>query len=131
MANFETFSRDMVPLKAPPHVTVQKRGTISLNRSAFLLLGSPDAVELLYDREQSMLGLRPIDPGADSAYRVRRSSNSSSGPWVISAMAFTKFYDIDTTTSLRWAAYLEKDTLCADLSRAGVPVTSNRARRPT
>jgi hypothetical protein len=130
MANFEAFSRRMLPLKADPHVTIQKRGTISLNRSAFVALGEPSAVELLYDRDRSIVGLRPVDAKADDAYQVRRSSPSASGPWVISAMAFTRFYDIDTTQSLRWSAYLDNDVLCADISEAGRPVSSNRARKP-
>lgn len=129
MPNFESFSRRMVPLKADPHVTIQKRGTISLNRSAFAALDSPDAVELLYDRERSIVGLRPIDPKAENAYHVRRSAPSPSGPWVVSAMAFTKFYDIDTSLSMRWPAYLDDDVLCADISVAGTLVSSNRARK--
>ncbi|MGI8868349.1 MAG: hypothetical protein ACR2F6_05730 [Mycobacteriales bacterium] len=130
MANFESFNRWMLPLKADPHVPIQKRGTISLNRSAFAAIGSPDAVELLYDRERGIVGLRPIDVKADNAYHVRRTSASASGPWVISAMGFTRFYDIDTSVSLRWAAYLENEVLCADISKEGTPVSSNRARKP-
>lgn len=130
MPNFESFSRTMLPLKADPQLTVQKRGAISLNRSAFAALGFPDSIELLYDREQRVVGLRPVDPKADNAYAVRRASTSTSGPWVISAMAFTKYYDIDTTRTLRWPAYLDNDVLCADLSAPGIAVTSNRARRP-
>jgi hypothetical protein len=129
MPNFETFSRRMVPLKTDPHVTIQKRGTISLNKSAYLAIGSPDSVELLYDRDARIIGLRKVSGDAENAYHVRASSQSPSGPWVISAMAFTKFYDIDTTTSQRWDAYLDDDVLCVDLRREGTPVTSNRAHR--
>lgn len=127
MPNFESFSRRMLPLKNEPHVTIHKRGTIALNRSAFASLDSPDAVELLYDRERNIMGLRPIDPKANNSYYVRRSSPSASGPWLISAMAFTKFYDIDTSVSLRWAPYLDAGVLCVNLSAAGTAVSSNRA----
>jgi hypothetical protein len=130
MGDFESFSREMLSLKADPQVTIQKRGAISLNRPAYLVLGSPDAVELLYDRKDRVVGLRPIDPRADNAYRVRRASPSASGPWVISAMAFTKFYDIDTARSLRWPARLNGDVLCVDLSAVGTRVSSNRAAKP-
>jgi hypothetical protein len=131
MANFESFHRGLLPLKDDPHLTIQKRGTISVNRSAFEALGAPDAVELLYDRERDIVGLRGIDPKADNAYLVRRTTSSASGPWVISAMAFTHFYDIDTAVSKRWTAFLDDDVLCADLSTPGTPVSSNRARRTT
>jgi hypothetical protein len=129
MSNFESFSRRMMPLKAQPLVTIQKRGAISLNRSAFAALGSPDAVELLFDRDASLVGLRPIDARAENAYQVRPASGTASGPWVVSAMAFTKFYEIDTTQTRRWTAYLQDGVLCADLTCPGLAVTSNRAGR--
>lgn len=119
----------MLSLKADPHVTLHKRGTISLNRSAYVALDSPDAVELLYDRERRIIGLRTIDAKAENSYHVRSTARSASGPWIISAMAFTKFYDIDISVSLRWPAYLDVDVLCVDTSVEGIAVSSNRARR--
>ena len=64
-----------------------------------------------------------------NAYHVRASTPSPSGPWIISAIAFTKYYDIDTTRSRRWAAQLRDEILCVDLTTPSVAVTSNRARR--
>jgi hypothetical protein len=128
MPNFETFSRRMMPLKAEPHVTIQRRGTISLNRSSFAALGSPDAVELLYDRGQRIVGLRPVAARAANAYHVRPSSSAPGSPLVISAMAFTKFYDIDTSLTRRFDAYLEDGVLCVDLKTAGLPVGGTRTR---
>lgn len=116
MPDFESFSRRMLPLKSQPHVTIQKRGSMSLNRSAFVALGEPESVELLFDRTASIVGLRATAPNAENAYHVRRSSRSSSGPWLISAMAFIKFYDVDVSATRRWPAYLDDDVLCVDLS---------------
>jgi hypothetical protein len=130
MPNFETFSRRMVPLKAEPHVTIQRRGAISLNRSSFAAIGSPDAVELLYDRDKRIVGLRPVPAQADNAYHVRPSSAAPSGPLVISAMAFTKFYDIDTSITRRFDAYLDDGVLCVDLTQDGTPVGGNRRAKP-
>lgn len=127
MPNFESFSRKMLSLKADPHITLHKRGTISLNRSAYLALDAPNSVELLYDRDRSIVGLRPVDARAENSYQVRSTSRSSGGPWVISAMAFTKFYDIDIRTSLRWPAYLDAGILCADISGEGIAVSGNRS----
>ncbi|MGI8761390.1 MAG: hypothetical protein ACR2LF_08895 [Jatrophihabitantaceae bacterium] len=130
MPDFETFSRGLVPLKSQPQVTIQKRGAISLNKSAYVALDTPDAVELLYDRDKHIVGIRPVDARAGHAYPLRPSTRSASGPYVISAMAFTKFYDIDTSVTLRWFAYVEDGVLCVDLCHEATPVTSNRARRP-
>ena len=127
MPQFESFSKNLGALKLDPQVTLTRRGTLSLNKSAHTALGSPGAVELLYDLPQRIVGLRAIDARADNAYFVRPMAGDR-GPFVISVMAFTKFYDIDTTQSLRWSAHLDEGILCIDLNDAATPVTSNRAR---
>lgn len=127
MPNFESFSRRTAPSTSVPHVTIQKRGTLSLDRSAFEALDAPKAVELLFDRQARIVGLRPVSATDQDASHVRAASRSPRGPWVISAMAFTRFYDIDTSVALRWEAYLEDGVLCVDLTREAVAVTSNRS----
>ncbi|MGI8667346.1 MAG: hypothetical protein ACR2N4_15200 [Jatrophihabitans sp.] len=129
MPDFEVFTKRLVPLKKTPLLTIQKRGTISLNRSAFVALGEPDAVELLYDRDERVVGLRPVEAAMEHAYPVRSATAKGSGPYVISAIAFTKFYEINTDQSLRWQAHLVGDVLCIDLDSTATPVTSNRAQR--
>ena len=126
MANFETFNRGLLTLKSEPHVTIQRRGAMSMNRSAFIAIGSPDAVELLYDREARVIGLRPVRATADHAYQVRRSTRADSGPWVISAMAFMHYYDIDIAKTRRWCAYLDHDVLCVDLNQEPTIVQNPR-----
>jgi hypothetical protein len=127
MPNFESFSRGLLQLKAEPQITILRRGTISLNRSAYAELGSPVAVELLYDSGALMVGLRPIDVHEPNAYVVRHPAGVGRGPFVITAMAFTKFYGIDTSQSLRRDAFVEDGVLCVNLNDPGTPVTSNRA----
>ena len=116
----------LLTLKTEPHVTIQKRGALSMNRSAFVALGSPDAVELLYDRQARLIGLRPVCPTADHAYQVRRSTRAESGPWIISAMAFMHYYDIDIAKTRRWCAQLDHDVLCVDLNQEPTIVESTR-----
>jgi hypothetical protein len=131
MPNFETFNRSLLQLKAEPQITVLRRGIISLNRSAYAAIDSPDAVELLYDTSERIVGLRPIDVRAQSAYVVRQPTGGGRGPFVITAMAFTKFYDIDTSQSLRRNAFVHDGVLCMSLDEAATPVTSNRAQSNT
>lgn len=128
MPNFETFTRRMVPLANDPTVTIQRRGTLSLNKSAQAALGDPDAVELLFDPEEKIIGLRPIDPRAPHAYPVR-AQKQDFGPYLIAGMAFTKYYSIDTEASVRRIAYMDGDVLCIDLKSTGTIVTSNRSGR--
>ena len=128
MPNFQTFSRSLLPLKAEPQITIVRRGTMSLNKSAHVALGSPAAVELLYDPAERIVGLRPADPRGKDAYVIRQPTSGEKGPFVITAMAFTKFYDIDTSESLRRIAYVDDGVLCVCLNDAATSVTSNRAR---
>jgi len=126
MPRFETFHRGDVAWSADPFVTIQRRRMISLNAAAFLALGSPDSVELLFDPEARIVGLRGVPHTRDTAHHVRTSS-SKSGPYLISATAFLRHHDIEVKVSTRWSAYLEDDVLCVDIDSAGTPVTSNRA----
>jgi hypothetical protein len=129
MTEFQRFSRDLVALKRDPWVTIQKRGTISLNRAAYLLLGSPKAVDLLYSSEHQIVGLRPGDPRDRDAVAVRSPTGKDGGPFVVSGLAYIRFYEVLVDTSRRWPAYLENGVLCVDLREPGVPVSSNRAKR--
>ncbi len=38
---FEVFKKGSAPISSVPSVTVQKRGLISMNRSAHVLIGAP------------------------------------------------------------------------------------------
>lgn len=127
MPPFERFSRDMLALKNDPQLTIHRRGTISLNKSAYVALGSPVSVELLYDAAEQIVGLRFIDPREHHAYPVRHSGPR--GPFVISAMAYTRFYDIDTTQTLRFTAHLIEGILCVTLTDPAMPINRAHGRR--
>lgn len=127
MPQFETFRKTQTPFTKEPHVTIQKRGTITLNAAAHALLGSPAAVELLFDRDEQILGLRPVDASADHAVFVRPSSRSPKAPRVISAMAFVRHYDIDTTHARRWVARLDGEVLVIRIDDGQVV---SKQRRP-
>lgn len=122
MPNFETFTKRMVPLVKQPYVTIQRRGTISLNASAHDQLGAPDAVELLYDKEEQIVGFRAVPKEAEHAYGLRAAGKT----YIVSGTAFTKYYKIDTSVSKRWPAHMDGDVLCVDLKAEGTEVTSNR-----
>jgi hypothetical protein len=125
VAQFETFTKTLVQLRAKPRVTVQKRGTITLNTAAFAALGSPAAVELLFDPDAHVLGLRPAPVTAGHVAFVRPSTKSGCGPYVVSAMAFVNHYKIDTSVARRWPATVEDGVLCVDLAQPGVDVSKH------
>lgn len=130
VTHFETFRKALVPLGRQPNVTIQRRGTITLNAAAFAALNEPEAVELLFDGDDSVLGLRAVPADVEHAAFVRPSNPNGhgNGPYVISAMAFLRHYQIDTSEARRWHARLQRDILCIDLTGSCEHVSKTRSQ---
>ena len=91
------------------------------------MLGQPEAVELLYDRDEQMIGLRAATMGANGAYAVRPQQSSN---WLVAGTAFSAFLGIDTSVAKRYEVEMVGGVLAVDLKREGVEVTSPRAKQP-
>jgi hypothetical protein len=128
MGKFETFTKRMVPLAAQPYVTIQKRGVMSFNAAAHALLGQPEAIELLFDRDEQLVGVRKVAPTVEHAYPIRRAAANDT-TYMVSGTAFTKYYGIDTSESVRRPAVMREDVLVIDLKEAGTVVTGNRKKQ--
>lgn len=115
MHRFEVFRKDVAASRARPYVTIQRRGAISLNAAAHRALGHPEAVELLFNAVERIVGLRPVDPHRQHSYLLRCPTRSPAGPFLLSAVSFTRYYGIDTTTALRREGYLDGGMLCVAL----------------
>lgn len=123
---FEVFDKRMAPLAKAPSVTMQKRGIFSINHAAHQLIGEPKTVELLFDRENQVIALRPsTEP---HAYSLRPQSSRKAGQVILSASAFTQYYGIDTSTSRRFKPYVQGEMLCIDLRGPSVEVHGNRSK---
>jgi hypothetical protein len=117
MPSFEQFTRRLIPLGKEPMVTMQKRGSLALNASAYLAMGSPKAVHLLYDRVEQIIGIRSADPDDPDSYPPRAlPKRGETGPHVVTAAAFTTHYGIDTTPR-RYTAFFKDGILCIDLKQ--------------
>lgn len=122
---FETFTRQRRTGRQP-FVTIQKKGVISLNGAAFEALDSPDAVELLYDTDARLVGLRKVDSSVPHAYQVRAPVENHA-TYLISGAAFMSYYEIDNSRSVRRPARLDGDLLIVDLNDPGVDSRSENA----
>ncbi len=111
---FEVFTPEAAAESGPAYVSIQKQGIIAFNRAAFALLGEPTAVELLYDRERSLVGLRRAEESASHALRVRTSS--AGGTFVVSAARFVKHYGIPNDVGRRWSADHEGGVVFIDIT---------------
>jgi hypothetical protein len=126
MPDFEVFDKRAVPVTTEPMVTIQRKGPISMNRASFQALGNPQAVELLYDSTERIVGLRKVPISTKHAYPVRSQGKGST--FLVAAHAFTRYYSIPNEVSTRYAAQMFGDVLGIDLKQKGLVVTSNRAR---
>ena len=74
-------------------VTLNKRGILMLNKQAFEAFGGPQAVKLLFEEHELVIGLKPEDIRRKNAFPVKlkdRKYNSH----LIHLMPFIKHYKI-------------------------------------
>lgn len=123
---FEEFDRRAATASKSPFVTIQRRGPFSLNRAAVELMGNPEAVVLLYDKEEKLIGFRPAPLTNPRALPVR-SQGKNASTFMVAGQAFAQHYDLDTSVARRYAVEMQGDLLVLDLKAESVDVTGPRA----
>ncbi len=124
-------SANLEPSETRPQITVQRRGTLALNPAAFEVLSSPAAVELLFDADCQIVGLRASATTAVNAYPVRGVGQPATR-YLIAGAAFTKYYGIAADIARTWYATLQDAILCIDLKTAGIELSGDqRDAQPT
>lgn len=126
---FEVFDKRALPMVKRPQVTIQAKGTIGLNRACFELLGKPDAVELLYDREAKLIGFRAVDPNSQHAYPMRAVNSGST--YIVAGTRFLNYYDIPIGIARRYNVAMQAGILTLDLNSEFVLAVSNRNLKDT
>lgn len=124
---FEAFEKNRMPSKGEPSVTIQKRGALSLNNAALEAIGSPAFVELLYDREERLIGIRRSDQDTPHAYAVR-GTGKNQATRVVSGKAFLSYYDIPRDVARRWIVEERDGMLIIDLKQPGAEVSGHGSR---
>jgi hypothetical protein len=123
---FEVFEGRAATASKNPMVTIQKGGSFSLNKAAYRLMDEPETVELLFDREEMLIGFRAVSPTSPRAYTVRPQGKNAA-TFMVAGQAFGKYYDLDTTTARRYAVEMRDGILVLDLRSESVDVTGPRA----
>lgn len=128
---FEVFDKRAAGLSKHPRVTIQRQGMFSFNKAAYALMGEPESLELLYDRENERVAFRPVESGRARSFPVR-SQGKTSQTLMVAGRAFTQHYQIDTSQARRYPVEMQGDMLVLDLrgdsEDATGPRTSNEAR---
>ena|SRR5215208_509046 len=122
---FEVFDSKSAGATKNPMVTIQKDGPFSLNRAAYELIGSPEAVELLFDRENQLIGFRPTASDNPRAF-VPRPQGPNASTVMIAGRRFAQHYELDVSKARRYPVEKRDDILILDLSADSVVVTGPR-----
>lgn len=125
---FEVFDKRAAGASKHPYVTMQRKGPFSFNQAAFELMGKPEAVELLYDRDTERVAFRPVAPGRPRAFPVRAQGKNSI-TYMVAGQSFAKHYELDTSVARRYAPEWEDDILVLDLRGDSVDVTGPRLQK--
>jgi hypothetical protein len=103
MPDFVEFSREESRgRREVPMFTLQASGLLSLNHAAFMALGEPVTVALLYDAGEGVVGVRKVEKDHQSAYPVRKQGRSMT--YLVSAQGFVAHHEIPTVKARRFLA---------------------------
>lgn len=128
---FVAYEKGSSPAPTVPSATIQKRGLISLNRASVDMLradhaADPEGVELLYDDERKIIGIRAARLDEPNAYPLRAQGGKTVGPFLIAGTMFTRFIGLETSDARRWTPRMEGELLCIDLNSPSAKVASRR-----
>jgi len=125
MRNFELFTGRNRPVRSDAvRVSLNRRSSFYLNNAAYLALGSPEAVLLMYDSKSRVIGLKPTDASVRHAYPVRKQENSQS--YLVCGAAFVKYYNLSINDAFSFFdPVIEDGVLVLDLNQGAV-VTRKR-----
>jgi len=126
MPNFEVFTKRGSSTPTEPTVTLHKSGSMAMSKPAFDALGCPAWIELLFDRDERVMGIRPAEPGTAHAYPIRHTEGNP-GQWLMSGLAFIKYYGLHDGTTRRYRATMDDGILCVDLKVEPEKTIGNRS----
>jgi hypothetical protein len=97
------------------YVTQQRRGLLTLSPAAFKGLGSPAAVEFLFNPGRGAMGLRQAGPAVPHAYPLRRQDKAASH--FVSGVAFLRRHGVklDISQARKLPATIEDGVLVIEL----------------
>ncbi len=116
---FEVFTQTNPIRENGPALTLRKDGSVTINAAAYELLDRPNFVELLYARDQHILGIRTCAPTVAHARIIQRDKGDTRTS--VSTRSLLKFYGIEGARGVRGTTRQYGDVLAVQL-------TTDRAR---
>jgi hypothetical protein len=125
MPNWEVFDRKARPSVKQPLVTLQASGTFSMNEASYDAIGRPDQVELLYDKDERIIGFRPATDESPHSYPIKPQQNGRT--YQTGGRAFCAYYDIEHPKARRFGGELIDGVLAINLK--GEATSAERASK--
>ncbi|PLS85255.1 MAG: hypothetical protein CYG60_13610 [Actinobacteria bacterium] len=128
---YELFDKKAVPSTSKPWVTLQKGGLLSINTMAYQKIGSPEAVEVLYNKAERKIALRPAPMDSPRAFPVRKQGGRENirPSNLVSLTAFCNYHGIETNSARRYRPEFTDDgVLIVDLAQEAADATGPRAK---
>ena len=118
------------PFTRRVHISINRKGVIFVNGTAHEMLGRPEAVVLLFDRKEKIIGLNPAPASVKGAFRLK--DHSKGRHRVINAAPFCRKFGIviDRTSAFIQPGLDNDGILQLDL-KSIVPARSRRVRKLT
>lgn len=82
------------------YVSLNQLGIIAINRRTYLELGEPEAVTMLFDIDNLLIGLRPCELLMPNAFPI--GHRAKTGTLTIRALSFTTAHQICPTGTIRF-----------------------------
>lgn len=108
-----------------PTITITVKGVFTVNKPAMELIGCPQGVTLLFNREKRIIGLRAKADQEGKYSKVKIASKN----YMVFARSFCNVYDIDTSVARRYNATLQGGMLLIDLNKESSVATGPRRSR--
>jgi hypothetical protein len=94
-------------------VAIHVRGVLAFNSQALDALEKPEAVELFYDRDAMIIGMKGASRSSPDSYVVRHHTRNSAQ---IAGQSFLEYYDIPPEVrGRRYRAEVQDEMLTVDL----------------
>ena len=92
MAGWERFEKSLIGgRETEPTVKIGRSGNILVNGLAMKLIKDAEWVQLLYDRANKRIGIKPVEEGALDAYRLLPSGKGKQ----VNAKTYIKYFGLE------------------------------------
>lgn len=112
LEGFELFTggRGLRTSARGPQVSINRNGTITINKPALELWGeqAPELIQFQFNPKSKMVALVPADEGDPSTYRI--SVNGKSGAHSVRAKTLAESVGIDLSTPQKQVPTFDKDS---------------------